>query len=40
MTRKQMIDRLIASFGFEDSRVIWFCSLCEEYAENEWNNKC
>lgn len=40
MTREQMQDRLIKSFGHEDDRVIWFCGLCETYVENEWNNKC
>ena len=40
MSREQMIDRLIESFGFEDSRVIWFINLCELYVDNEWNNKC
>lgn len=40
MSREQMIDRLIESFGFEDSRVIWFVNLCELYVDNEWNNKC
>ena len=40
MTREQMIDRLIESFGFEDNRVIWFINLCELYVDNEWNNKC
>ena len=40
MTREEMIDRLVKSFGHEDSRVVWFCGLCEEFEENEWNNKC
>ena len=40
MDREQMMNRLIESFGFEDSRVIWFCNLCELYVNNEWNNKC
>ena len=40
MDRKTMIDRLIKSFGLEDSRVIWFCGLCEKYDDTEWNNKC
>lgn len=40
MTREQMQDRLVKSLGMEDSRVIWFFNLCEEYEDNEWNNKC
>lgn len=40
MDREQMMNALIATFGFEDSRVIWFCNLCELYVDNEWNNKC
>ena len=39
MTREKMIDRLVKKFGHEDNRVIWFCGLCEEYEENEWNNR-
>lgn len=40
MTREQMQDRLIKSFGHEDTRVIWFAELCEQYPESDWNNKC
>lgn len=40
MSREQMQDRLIKSFGHEDDRVVWFCEMCEMYPENEWNNKC
>lgn len=40
MTREQMIDHLINIFGLEDSRVIWFCGLCEQYPSNKWNDGC
>ena len=40
MTRKEMQDKLIRVFGMEDSRVVWFFQLCEDYDDNEWNNKC
>lgn len=30
MTREQMMDKIIAKFGFEDKRTIWFCRLCED----------
>ena len=40
MNREQMMDALIVAFGFEDSRTIEFCGLCEQYENNEWNNKC
>ena len=35
-----MQDKLIRVFGMEDSRVVWFFQLCEDYDDNEWNNKC
>ena len=40
MDREQMMNALIVAFGFEDSRTIEFCNLCELYEDNEWNNKC
>ena len=30
MTRKEMMDAIIKKFGFEDSRTITFCALCED----------
>ena len=39
MTREQMIDVLIVTFGFEDSRTVEFSKLCERYEDNEYNNK-
>lgn len=38
--RKNLIDRMIALYGFENPIVIEFAKLCENWAESEWNNQC
>jgi transcription initiation factor IIE alpha subunit len=38
MTREKMMDNLIKKLGMEHKYVIYFCKICEEYPENEWNN--
>lgn len=37
--RENLIDRMIAIYGFEHSIVIDFARLCEGWEENKWNNK-
>lgn len=36
--RKNLIDRMIALYGFEHPIVIKFAKLCEDWEENTWNN--
>lgn len=33
--RKQLIDKVINRFGFENDITIRFCRLCEEWQQNE-----
>jgi len=37
--REQLTDRLIRLYGFENDIVIAFCELCENWTDNEWNNR-
>lgn len=37
--REKLIDRMIAIYGFENSIVIEFCRLCEDWESTEWNDK-
>lgn len=37
--RENLIDRMIAIYGLENPIVIEFARLCEDWEENEWNNK-
>ena len=37
--RENLIDRMIALYGFEHDFVIEFARLCEEWEENDFNNK-
>ena len=37
--RKNLIDRMIRLYGFEDEKVVAFANLCERYANSkEWDN--
>ena len=36
--REQLLDRLIAIYGFEAPIVIQFANMCERYADNAWND--
>ena len=36
--RENLIDRMIAVYGFEHPIVIEFAKLCENWVENTWNN--
>ena len=37
--RKNLIDRMIRLYGFEDEKVIDFANLCEKHAgSKEWDN--
>jgi hypothetical protein len=38
--REEMQNTIIRALGMEHPATVWFCGLCEEYADNEWNNKC
>lgn len=38
--RQELIDRMIKLYGFENQMVIEFCKLCENYTDNEWNDRC
>lgn len=40
MTREQMQNELIQTFGHEHQVVIWFFNLCEQYPKTEWNDVC
>ena len=37
--RENLIDRMIAIYGFENPIVIEFAEWCERQEENDWNNK-
>ena len=37
--RENLIDRMIALYGYENEVVVRFATYCEEWEENEWNNK-
>ena len=37
--RENLIDRLCHIYGLENPIVIEFARLCEDWEENEWNNK-
>lgn len=37
--RENLIDRMIAIYGLENPIVIEFAHLCEDWEENDWNNK-
>ena len=37
--RKNLIDRMIRLYGFEDEKVIDFANLCERHTNSkEWDN--
>ena len=36
MTREQMMDKIIKKYGFEDTRTIWFCNLCEDKTVTDY----
>lgn len=37
--RKNLIDRMIRLYGFEDEKVINFSNLCEKHVDSkEWDN--
>ena len=36
--RENLIDRMIAIYGFENPIVIRFCRMCEDWEDNNWNN--
>lgn len=38
--RNSLIDRMVRVYGLESPVVIVFAKWCEEWEENEWNNKC
>ena len=37
--REKLIDRMIAIYGLENSIVIEFARLCENWESTEWNDK-
>jgi DNA polymerase III alpha subunit len=37
--RKEMIEAMIALYGYEHPAVVQFCDFCERLEENEWNNR-
>ena len=37
--RENLMDRMIRIYGYENPIVIQFCRLCEEWEENDWNDK-
>jgi hypothetical protein len=37
--RENLIDRLIAVYGFENPIVIGFAEWCETWTDNTWNDK-
>ena len=37
--RENLMDRMIRIYGYENPIVIEFCRLCEEWEENDWNDK-
>lgn len=37
--RKNLVDRMIRLYGFEDEKVVSFANLCEKYTDSaEWDN--
>lgn len=38
LTREQMIDNLIRKYGFENTVVLMFAKMCEEYEDSAINN--
>lgn len=38
--REQLLDRMIRIYGYEHPIVLDFCKLCNNFDENEWNDKC
>ena len=36
--RENLLTRMIHLYGMEDSLVIEFARLCEEWEDNDWNN--
>lgn len=36
--REELIDRMVRIYGFENPIVNDFCTLCEEWEDNEWND--
>jgi hypothetical protein len=40
MTREEMMNNAIRKYGFEHPWVIQFCKHCEDWEQNEWNDKC
>ena len=36
--REDYINRMIAIYGFEHPCVVQFRSICEDWADNDWNN--
>lgn len=37
--RENLMDRMIRLYNFESEIVIAFCRMCEQWEENEWNDK-
>ena len=37
--RENLIDRMIRIYGFEDPIIINFCAYCENWENNDWNDK-
>ena len=37
--RENLIDRMIRLYGFENPMVIEFCRMCEDWEDNQWNDK-
>ena len=37
--RENLIDRMIRLYGFENPMVIEFCRMCEDWENNQWNDK-
>lgn len=37
--RENLMDRMIRIYGYENPIVVQFCRLCEEWEENDWNDK-
>lgn len=37
--RENLIERMIAIYGYENPIVVQFCQMCETWAHNNWNDK-
>ena len=37
--RDNLLDRMIAIYGLEHQMTVQFAYLCEQWDENEWNDK-